>query len=185
MKVKDSKTKELLKYLAIGGGIATVSLLAPMLPLHLLKAYMRERRFQRKLFLRDVKRLQERKLIDMEELPDKSVRMVLEKAGKRKVLEYRLADMQLPKPKQWDKKWRLVMFDIPDRYKKGRDALRYKMKELGFHRLQKSVFLHPFACEDEIDFVASVYEVRKYVMMIPVGRFEGEEKLKHLFQIRT
>jgi DNA-binding transcriptional regulator PaaX len=38
---------------------------------------------------------------------------------------------------KWDEKWRIVAFDIPEKFKTGRDALRRKLKEVGFHELQK------------------------------------------------
>lgn len=45
--------------------------------------------------------------------------------------------------KKWDRKWRLVIFDIPEKERKARDALREKLKELGFGRWQKSVYISP------------------------------------------
>lgn len=45
--------------------------------------------------------------------------------------------------KQWDKKWRVTIFDIEEINRKLRDNLRHKLKELGFGMLQKSVFISP------------------------------------------
>lgn len=45
--------------------------------------------------------------------------------------------------KHWDKKWRIVTFDIQEINRKLRDNLRSKLKELGFGMLQKSVFISP------------------------------------------
>lgn len=52
--------------------------------------------------------------------------------------------------KKWDKKWRVVFFDIPEEIRGARDVLRAKLRELGFGAVQKSVFLsaHPF--EDDM-----------------------------------
>lgn len=180
---RDSKTKQLLKYLAICSGIAILSIVAPLLPLQLLKAYFRQKRFRRELFLRDLKRLQSRELIDYQEKPDGSIKIILKKKGKQKAIEYKIEEMQIKKPKSWDGKWRLIMFDIPENKKMARNVLRDKIKELGFYRLQKSVFIYPYPCEDEIDFICSVYNIRQYILFFTLSQFEGEEKLRHYFDL--
>jgi len=49
--------------------------------------------------------------------------------------------------KPWDKKWRLVVFDIPEKNRLARDALRKKLKELGFAPLQRSTWISPLAID--------------------------------------
>ncbi len=44
------------------------------------------------------------------------------------------------KQKVWDGKWRIVVFDIPEKYKPTREMLRRYLYELGFSQIQKSVF---------------------------------------------
>ena len=48
-------------------------------------------------------------------------------------------------------------FDIPERFKKQGEALRNKLRELGFAKLQESVFIYPYECEDEINFIVEVF----------------------------
>lgn len=45
--------------------------------------------------------------------------------------------------RKWDGRWRLVIFDISEKERKARDALRAKLKELGFGKWQKSVYISP------------------------------------------
>jgi len=73
------------------------------------------------------------------------------------------------------------MFDIPHIKKWARDALRNKLRELGFYQLQKSVFIYPYQCENEIDFLCEVFGIRKHVLLIVCNDFEGSEKLRHHF----
>lgn len=75
------------------------------------------------------------------------------------------------------------MFDIPHNHRTARDALRKKLLDLKFYPLQKSVFITPYPCEDEVDFIASIFDIRKYILILYVVYFEGEEKLKHHFNI--
>ncbi|MFH1193136.1 MAG: hypothetical protein V1656_02350 [Candidatus Jorgensenbacteria bacterium] len=145
---------------------------------------MRKKRFERDKFLRDLKKLQERDLADYRELDDGSVEVTITKRGKTQMLKYRLDDMRLKQPSHWDGKWRLIMFDIPHFNKQARDALRRKLLDLKFYPLQKSVFITPYPCEQEIDFIASVFDVGRYLLILYVAHFEGEDKLKHHFDVR-
>ncbi len=181
MRVRNSKSKELLKFLAVGSGIVALSLLEPRLPTKLLAAYMRKKRFQRSLFLKDLRRLQERKLIDFREEAGGILKITLTRRGQEVILRYNFEELKIKRPRHWDGKWRLVIFDIPESHKRAREALRWKLKQLGFYPLQKSVFIHPFPCEDEIDFVSEVFGIRRHLLFLTIPAFEGSEKLAHHF----
>lgn len=53
--------------------------------------------------------------------------------------------------KKWDKKWRIVIFDVQEVNHTHRDTLREKLLLLGFGRWQKSVYIAPFNVKKEID----------------------------------
>lgn len=184
---KNSKSHKILNALLISGGALTISLISPLsgalLIKGLLKLYFRKKKFIKEKFLRDLKRLQTRKLIDYKVLPDGKIKIVLTRLGKEKILIYDFDKLKISS-NSWDGKWRLVVFDIPDYQGKARDALREKLKSLNFYRIQKSVYLTPYNCENEIDFICSVFDInRNNVLIFEVSRFEGEEKLKHYFKI--
>ncbi|MEK7609235.1 MAG: hypothetical protein AAB476_02040, partial [Patescibacteria group bacterium] len=63
------------------------------------------------------------KLIRERENPDGSSTMVLTESGKKKVITFNIDTMEIKKPKTWDKKWRLVIFDIPEKKSTARDVL--------------------------------------------------------------
>ena len=75
------------------------------------------------------------------------------------------------------------MFDIPMRFTKGREALRYHLKDLGFYQFQKSAWVYPYPCEDEIIFIADFYKVGKYVEILTVDKALREEKIKKYFKL--
>ena len=184
---RDSRPWKILKYLLIGGGFLLVATIAPaggaQIVRDLIRGYFRKKRFEREKFLRDLKNLQERKLVDYQELPDGKVKIILTKVGKQRILEYNIDDIKLNKDKKWDGKWRMVIFDIPDYKNKYRDAFRKKLELLGFYSIQESVFIAPYECEKEIDFIGSFYNIRNYSLIFYISSFEGEEKLKSLFKI--
>lgn len=123
------------------------------------------------------------KLIDWQEKQDGSIKVVLSKRGEEYALEYKIDEIKIKKPAAWDQKWRLVMFDIPERKRKARDALRNKLKELGFHELQKSVFVCPFPCQNEVEFIVEFFEVRRYVRFGEIINLINEEELKLHFDL--
>lgn len=43
--------------------------------------------------------------------------------------------------KPWDKKYRVVIFDIPESMRKSRNWLRFELYSLGYKKLQQSVFI--------------------------------------------
>src|SRR3989344_7410476 len=53
-------------------------------------------------------------------------------------------------PRRWDGLWRVLIFDVPE-YRKGvRDNIRRSLQAVGFLRLQDSVWVYPYDCEDFI-----------------------------------
>lgn len=184
---KNSRPYQILKYLALGSGLLLLSSIAPLQGTQLIKlgikSYIYKKRFAREKFLRDLKNLQKRGLIDIKQVDGDTTEVTITKNGKEKVLRYQLDDMQLKPMPQWDRKWRLVIFDIPHFQKKARDAFRQKLTDLKFYPLQKSVFITPHPCENEIDFIASIFNVRKNILVLYANKFEGEEKLKHRFGV--
>ncbi len=87
----------------------------------------------------------------------------LTQAGKKRWLEYQFNDLFLNKKKKWDKKWRIVVFDIPESKRPARDSLRIKLKKLGFLEFQKSIFIYPFPCQNEINFIINFFNIEEFV----------------------
>ncbi|OGN00197.1 MAG: CRISPR-associated endonuclease Cas2 [Candidatus Yanofskybacteria bacterium RIFCSPHIGHO2_01_FULL_39_8b] len=67
---------------------------------------------------------------------------------------------------KWDNKWRVVIFDIPEELQRERVKFRRKLKSLGFYMLQKSVFIFPYPCEEEVARFASYFKVGDYINIL-------------------
>ncbi len=67
---------------------------------------------------------------------------------------------------KWDKKWRVVIFDIPQELHTNRNQFRRKLKLLGFFMLQKSIFVFPYPCEEELAEICHNFKVSDYVDII-------------------
>ena len=101
--------------------------------------------------------------------------------GKRKVLQYDYNKLKLKIPDKWDDIWRMVIFDIPEDKKRVRNAINYKLKDLGFEPLQKSVFVFPYECRNEIDFVGEFFYVRKCIKYLEIRDVDDDRKLRKKF----
>lgn len=130
-----------------------------------------------------IKNLYKSKMIDYRESSDGTVNLVLAEGGKDRILKYNLDKIEIKKPPQWDKLWRLVIFDIPEDKNMGRKALGAKLKELGFYPMQKSVFIHPYECKNEIDFITEMFELAPFVRFLRVKDVDIELDLKNKFHL--
>lgn len=132
-----------------------------------------------------IERLHKKKLVDYQEMPDSSFRIVATKKGKDVIRKIDLEKMSIEKPTRWDRKWRLVAFDISEERKKGREALRNMLYQLGFYKLQRSIFVHPYPCDIEIDLVRNAFEIRPHEVMIVVAESISQEaRLKKFFRLQ-
>ncbi len=130
---------------------------------------------------RAIRSLYKSKLVETKNNKDGTMTLVLSKNGRLIALSYNLETMRLKKPPRWDKKWRVVMFDVPERLKKVRESLRYHFRNLGFRKLQKSVFVHPFPCFDEIEYITEFYNARQHIRFLVVDQIDNDLDLKKRF----
>lgn len=151
----------------------------------ILKQMKREwNRINREALRRAIKSLYMSKLIDMKDGGnDGLVKIILTENGKQRALEYKIDEMVIKTPKIWDRKWRIVVFDIPEKHKRKREAMRQHLERLGFYKLQKSVFILPYECGDEIEFLVEFYDIRSCVRQIVAEKIDNELHLKEIFKI--
>lgn len=97
--------------------------------------------------------------------------------GKKKIKKFIFDELKISAPKNWDNKWRLVIFDIPETKKNERHALRRKLTELGFYQCQKSVWIYPFECEQEIEFIKDILNIKPFVKIFLVDKIDDGKTL--------
>lgn len=97
--------------------------------------------------------------------------------GREKLGQLTFDNLQITPPQQWDHKWRIVFYDIPEERKSGRDALTRKLRDIGFFQLQRSVFIHPFPCRQVIEHVTAACNVDRYVTYIETSFIDNEQTL--------
>lgn len=131
---------------------------------------------------RSIRKLYESKLVAEKVNQDGSITLLLNDAGKERALRFSLDTMSVVRPKKWDGKWRMVLFDIPERQKKLRDVFRRHLQRIGFYEFQKSVFVFPYPCDDELDFLIEFHHAKRYVRTITVESIDNEPHLLSHFK---
>lgn len=105
-------------------------------------------------------------------------------AGKKALeIEEQKKAFQLQKQKRWDKRWRVIVFDIPE-YRRGvRDKLRLTMRSAGFYRLQDSVWLYPHDCEDFVALLKADLKIGNAILYMVVEKIENDSTVKDHFKL--
>jgi len=134
-------------------------------------------------FNRSFVKLSDEKLIEEQILPNGSFRLILTEKGREqaKMLSLLGSTINFKKPKRWDGKWRVVLFDIPEKNRVFRDILREHLRALQFRKLQHSVFVSPHPFEKAILELIALYSAEKYVRVITAFKIDNEAKLKKYF----
>jgi CRISPR-associated endonuclease Cas2 len=106
-------------------------------------------------------------------------------AGKRALeLEQQMALTRSRLGTKWDKRYRMVIFDIPERKRRLRTRLRQIMREAGFVCVQKSVWIFPYDCEDLIILLKAQLHIGKDVIYTIVEKIENDRWIKRHFGLK-
>lgn len=184
---KKSLSFRILKTLAIGGMFVVVAS-NPMFTMNLpenISKILEERNKRKKWekLFRALSYLRSRKFAEIRNLPDGKTEIKITSAGQEFIGVADLDNLEIEKPAVWDRKFRLVIFDIPKHKHNARTAFSRKLKEMGFHMIQKSVWVHPYDCTNEIVYLRNIFEVEPYVKIVLVDALEGDFKIRKHFSL--
>ena len=90
-------------------------------------------------------------------------------------------NLEINIPDQWDKKWRIIIFDIPEEKRSDRNRFRQKLKNLGFEMIQKSVFCYPHDCLQEVIFLTKHLGIERYVTYFEAGNIVTNKNIFKIF----
>jgi CRISPR-associated endonuclease Cas2 len=131
-----------------------------------------EMRQQRKNFAKLLSYLKKKGLIKIKDLEEKKALIITPK-GKEKILRIRNEFLaSLPKKRRKDGKWIMVAFDIPEKRKTIRNYLREKLVELGFQKLQKSIWISPYDVLKEVQEIVTNLSIEKNVKFFIIEEAE-------------
>ena len=111
------------------------------------------------------------------------MRIRLTEKGERFAALMEDGGVAIQKPKRWDGKWRVLIFDISESKKALRNKVRSTLVTLGFVRLQDSVWVHPYDCEDFILLLKADFKIGKEVLYIIADKIENDKELRTRFDL--
>ncbi len=179
--IKSKVAKNILITLALGAGGALVTM-NPAGAIYFMVHGAIVLALKDKDFRHEIKRLEKKGYVALTKTPKGFVAKLLKKANRR-LKGILLEDLILPIGEKWDGKWRLYIFDIPEKYRSARDTLRTKLKSLGMYNIQRSVFVYPFDCREELEFIGEYYGVSDYSTYVETGYMDIDKELRKYFKV--
>jgi hypothetical protein len=180
--VPATATKFLLAFIALGA-VPFIGALSPGI-FSAVRKVKRSGLFSEKQISAAIHTLKSRKLVEILQENENSFKVRLTNKGKERIKNFCFDALEIETPGKWDGKWRILMFDIPTKpkiYNQAREAFRQKIKELGFYQMQKSAWVYPYECEDELLFIAEIFKVKKYIEILTVEKLLHQIDLKNKF----
>ena len=166
------------------GGLSFSLSRSPRQQIYILKSIVRElKEIDRKSIDQAIASLYKSKLVSVKENVDGKITMLLTENGRIIAQTQNLDNINVIKPKYWDEKWRIVLSDIPEVHKKARDALRLHLKKMGFFEFQKSVWVYPYNCKKELEFIVEFYGIKKFVRYGILEKIDNDLHLRQNFDL--
>lgn len=191
--LEDPTVKGILLLLGVGT-VLVGTILMPTLPMALkpiidfYKKRQRENdlkqwnRFNQARLKFVLKRLHQQKVVEISEEDGVSIIKLSDK-GRVKFLKYKMEEIMVDKPPRWDGKWRLIIYDIRKEKRILSEIFRSFLKKMEFLKLQRSVYLTPYKCGEQIEFLRQYYGLDKEVLYLVVEKIENEKAYKDYFGI--
>ncbi len=85
--------------------------------------------------------------------------------------------------KDWDKIWRMVIFDVPNERGRTRSELRRALHMYGFKPIQKSVWVYPHECDAFIALLKSHIGMKNNILYLKVSYIENDRHLRKEFRL--
>jgi len=181
-KPKAEITKDFLQWLGMAGAIFIAGQ-SPYFVRNLTKEFKKWRKYKTRNLSNTFYRLRKEGCLDIQKKGHR-VYISLTEKGRRMANWLQIDSLEIKKPKKWDKKWRIVIFDIVQLKTLMRNAFREKLKELGFCLLQKSVWVCPYECQDEIELLRDFFGLnKKEIRLITAENIEEDTFLRRIFKL--
>ncbi|MCI0560444.1 MAG: hypothetical protein MN733_18310 [Nitrososphaera sp.] len=105
----------------------------------------------------------------------------LTSAGKAYLDRLEMRERLLHPRRRWDGRWRVLIFDIPEKRKHLREHIRNSLRAVGFARLQDSVWTFPYDCEEFVALLKADFKIGKDMIYMIVDEMESDGTLKKQF----
>lgn len=175
-------TLQVLKTIATAGAITAVMLmpgLAVAFTPDLRKKNKNHPKVVRDRLFHIIWRLKKRGLIQQ----NSDGKLSLTTKGKNFLSRHQLKNLDIAKPKRWDGKWRVVAFDVWEMRRSARDLLRKSLENFGFIKLQNSLWIYPYDCEELIALLQTHLRLFSAIQYMVVEKISSDRKLRKHFNL--
>lgn len=180
-KPKSAIVKDVLKWLAVAGAVS-VAATSPYFTVNIVKGFSDGRKYPKEKVRDTFYRLKKGGYINIQQR-NHQMFISLTGEGKKKAGRFQIDSLEIKKPKKWDGLWRLVIFDIPQLKRVQRNVFRGKLIELGFKPLQKSIWICPYDCKDEIGLLRDFFGLsEKEIRLITAKDIENDFHFREIFK---
>ena len=181
-KPKSAIVSDVFKWLAIAGAVS-IAATSPYFALNILKGFNKSGKYEKEKVCDAFYKLKKQGYISIQQ-KNHQIYISLTKEGKKKAGRFQIDSLAIKKPKKWDSMWRLVIFDIPQLKNVQRNAFRGKLIELGFMLLQKSIWIYPYQCKDEIGLLRDFFGLtEKEIRLITAKNIENDSYFRKIFKL--
>lgn len=182
-KTKRQNIRKIILGIVATAGILSVAVIAPnaLQALSILNSSGYRRRTSPKYAVNTAfSRLLQKGMVILEK-NDRGKFVKLTEKGKRQLRIWGEYKYLVKKPKKWDGKWRVIIFDIKINRNYIRNKLRKTLKHIGFIQLQRSVWVYPYDCEDFVILMKADFKIGKDVLYMIVDKIENDKHIKSCF----
>lgn len=180
---KWQKPKDILLYLGIAGACLfipnAVRIFQPLVKTEKIPSWFS---FDKRYLKRTLARLQKQKEIKIARKNGQTIVSVTD-LGRKKLIKLSLEELEIKKPKEWDGRWRLVIYDIPGKKRKTANLIREHLLTLGFYSLQESVYIHPYPCRDQVEILRGYYNLGEELLYMVICEIDYEDVLTRYFDL--
>lgn len=163
------------------GGLITIDDLVPGV-----RQFLRgdDRGWDPRKVSRAIQRATRRRLIVIRTTGRGPARVELTERGQALLAQRQLEGCAVTRPRRWDGRWRVLIFDVPEKRKHERDALRKMLQRLGFRYLQRSVWVYPFDCAEIVALLRAATQLSHVIARsLIVTEIEDDEFLRRHFDL--
>ena len=174
----------ILRTLAVGG-VMSIALIAPK-TLVLLKKLDRAAANRKNMYRRITQAIANLEHAGMVRTSGEygQRRVTLTEKGRIAIETIYASEYRIPEPAFWDGKWRIVMFDIREKRRTARSRLRLLLSGAGFLRLQDSVWIYPYPCDEFIGLVrAHLKSGTGEMLSFVADALESDRRLREHFHL--
>src|SRR3989344_1978764 len=129
-------------------------------------------------------RLREKKLITFSKTEKGHPIVLLTERGRTEITKIVLRQYKISETVVWDGKWRVIIFDIREKRRRIRQKLRALLAGAGMVRLQDSVWIHPYPCDEFVALVrANLRSGTGELLYFIAERLESDCRLRQHFNL--